>query len=408
MDNYLIELISQIHDLCHRIDGYLDAVADLKPNLRISWQATSKILSFPLKETPDVGTSDENAKQGFVEFTDKEIEQMPKRIQNLIILNKKRCRLRKKQSGKHSYTYELRYRRDGYDVSASGTTIELAKANMLEKLKTANKKDELPSVPTTFASFSRYYFDNFRAEKVVETTYKKDLLRLKNYLIPFFKETPIKRILPADCKTLYKDIQSQGKGKTASEVYSLMSIIFKGAIAHNILERSPLDLVQHTPYVSQKGKALTKAEERYLFESIEHDALLSQAFAVALYTGLRPNELLTARIDGDFIIAKNSKRKNAKIEFKKIPIILKLAPYIKNGLPTFDNISKFQSAFRKILPNHKFYDLRTTFYTRCDEFGVAPPARDEFVGHSAGKLTDTYRDLSDSYLLSEGKKLNSW
>ena len=174
MDNYLIELISQIHDLCHRIDGYLDAMADLKPNLRISWQATPKILSYPLKATPDAGTSDDNAKLDFVEFTDKEISQMPKRIQNLIILNKKRCRLRRKQSGKNSFTYELRYRRDGYDVSASGITIELAKANMLEKLKTATKKDELPSVPTTFSSFARYYFENFRAEKVVETTYKKD------------------------------------------------------------------------------------------------------------------------------------------------------------------------------------------------------------------------------------------
>jgi integrase len=60
------------------------------------------------------------------------------------------------------------------------------------------------------------------------------------------------------------------------------------------------------------------------------------------------------------------------------------------------------------LPNHKLYDLRTTFYTRCDEYGVAAPARDEFVGHSSGVLTNTYRDLSDEYLLKEGAKLNEW
>ena len=54
------------------------------------------------------------------------------------------------------------------------------------------------------------------------------------------------------------------------------------------------------------------------------------------------------------------------------------------------------------------YDLLTTFYTRCDEYGVAGPARDEFVGHSAGALTNAYRDLSDEYLLKEGKKLNDW
>ena len=61
-------------------------------------------------------------------------------------------------------------------------------------------------------------------------------------------------------------------------------------------------------------------------------------------------------------------------------------------------------AVRKALPNHKLYDLRTTFYTRCDEYGVAVPARDEFVGHSLGALGNAYTDLSDEYLLKEGAK----
>ena len=34
-------------------------------------------------------------------------------------------------------------------------------------------------------------------------------------------------------------------------------------------------------------------------------------------------------------------------------------------------------------------------YTYCDEYDVTAPARDEYVGHSAGKLTNAYRDLSD-------------
>ena len=77
----------------------------------------------------------ETAKRGIVEFTDKEINTMPKHIKKLLIIDKKRCRLRTRPSGKNSVTYEIRLRRDGYDISASGKTIELAKANFLSKFR---------------------------------------------------------------------------------------------------------------------------------------------------------------------------------------------------------------------------------------------------------------------------------
>ena len=71
----------------------------------------------------------------------------------------------------------------------------------------------------------------------------------------------------------------------------------------------------------------------------------------------------------------------------------------------FPRLEYMRDQFNKILPNHILYDLRTTFYTRCEECGVAAPARDEFVGHSRGELNRTYSDLSDEYLLREGRKL---
>ena len=128
-------------------------------------------------------------------------------------------------------------------------------------------------------------------------------------------------------------------------------------------------------------------------------------FALALYTGLRPNEYNTAKIKEQFIVAINSKRKNQRVEYKKIPITPMLAPYLQ-GIQKFESINRdvVREKFKAILPNHIIYDMRTTFYSRCKECGIADAARDEFVGHSLGALGNAYTNLSDEFLLQEGAK----
>ena len=128
-------------------------------------------------------------------------------------------------------------------------------------------------------------------------------------------------------------------------------------------------------------------------------------FAVALYTGLRPNEYETARIEGNFIIAKNSKRKNGKIEYKKIPITPMLKPYVE-GIErlNFYYYETILEKFKSILPNHKLYDLRTTFFNRCIECKIQEPIRDEWLGHHSNSIKTAYTDISDELHLLEGAK----
>ena len=108
--------------------------------------------------------------------------------------------------------------------------------------------------------------------------------------------------------------------------------------------------------------------------------------------------------DGDNIVARNSKRKNGKVEFKKIPISKMLTPFVTCGIGRQHGIKALRYQMKKILPDHILYDLRTTFYTRLKECGVADNAINEYVGHSLGTLGNTYTDLSDEYLLREGEK----
>lgn len=95
------------------------------------------------------------------------------------------------------------------------------------------------------------------------------------------------------------------------------------------------------------------------------------------------------------------------VTYKKIPITPMLKPYLE-GVETieFSSLRIMRDRFNKLFPQHKLYDLRTTFYTRCQECGILDVARDEFVGHSHGALGNAYTDLSDEFLLREGKKFS--
>ena len=339
-----------------------------------------------------------------LKFTTKEISKMPKRFRKEILLNDRVVKCRRRKSGKNGTNYELRYRRNGYTIAVSSNDFEKAKEKFIEALKNVALGVDENTIPSTFHEFAMYYFENFRKRKVAKLTYDNDLGRYKNHIKPYYESIKIKDITPNACQR-HVDALSKKSTKTSVEVYSLLSVIFKAAIAHGLIEKNPLSMVLKPTHQTEHGVALTKDEEKKLLQGVK-GTKYEYIFALALYTGLRPNELESAKIEGKFIIAKNSKRKGGKIEYKKIPISTMLQPYLEGmkelQIPTLEYI---RYSFNNILPNHILYDLRTTFYTRCEECGVAEPARDEFVGHSRGKLNTAYSDLSDEYLLGEGKKL---
>lgn len=335
---------------------------------------------------------------------------MPKSFKKYFIADGCAICYRKRTTNGYRCSYEVRYRRHGYNISVSATSLPVVKARFIEALKHAKpiEKSMFNGIPTAFGEFSTYYFENYRKRRVTEQTYKNDVWRYERYLLPTFGTMPIRTITPLTCQKLIDDIVNQGKSKTALEVFSLMNVIFKMAIRHEIIRSNPLDIVLMPSHERKHGKALTKDEERKLLTETANTPY-QLMFAVALYTGMRPNEYKTASIDGNFIKCVNSKQKDGKEHYKKIPIIAPLRPYLTDKTElSFYLAEPMRRIMREILPNHILYDLRTTFYTRCQECGVSEVARNIFVGHTLKGLASTYTDVSDEYLLSEAEKLNAW
>lgn len=278
----------------------------------------------------------------------------------------------------------------------------LYKIQRLLKNGAPKKKKSATLFPDTFNAFAQYYFENFRKKKVTAQTMRADLSRYNLHVKPFFKDKPLKRITALECQNLIERLSSQGKGKTADEVYSILSLIFKMAIKHNVLKNNPLDVIYRQKHERTHGKTLSSEMIKAFKEKLKGDEL-EPLFMVALYTGLRPNEFLKFRIDGDFIISINSKRKNGAKEYKKIPIMKGLRPYL-NGEVKLTSYEKLRKRFKALMPDYQLKDLRKTFNSRCIECGINDTVRKLWVGHSLGELGRAYTELSDKYLLQQAEK----
>lgn len=261
-----------------------------------------------------------------------------------------------------------------------------------------------PDVHKTLDEFAQYYFANFRFRKVTADTKRADLCRYNTYIAPALGDKIICEITPKQCQKIIDELSL--KQKTAHEVLSLLNIIFKAAIKHKLIDWNPCDIVFISTYEKKHGKAFSKEEEKQLLAATSGTPY-QKMFAVVLYTGLRPNEYKTAVIENGFIVVRNSKQKDGREHKKKIAISPMLAPYLLNtDILHFYGANRIREKLKTIFPNHKLYDLRTTFYTRCQECGVSELARKLFMGHSLGKLADIYTDVSDEYLIKEGQKLD--
>ena len=333
----------------------------------------------------------------YLEFTQKEISSMPQKYRKMFRVGKLRAYMRERRRG-GSINYEVRCRMDDINISAGGTTKEEARQRFIEKLNAL--EHGVKTTPTKFGDFIEFYFENFRKRKVAANTYKADYDRVKKHILPALGEMRLSAITPSVCQAFIDKFSD--RGKTAQELFSLLSQTFKCAIAHHLIQFSPLDTLIRPTHESVNGTALTREQEaRLLSETPEK---YREAFAIALYTGLRPNEYETLRRDGDMLIAKNSKRKNRKIEYKRIPVCPMLRPYISES-PSMPCPKTLWNAFKKLFPDHTLYDLRTTFNTRCVECHVDDNARKLMMGHSLGRLANAYTDVSDEFLRQEAEKL---
>lgn len=349
-------------------------------------------------------TTNEN---GFLKFTETEISKMPKTFRKTFRLNGATVHVRKRTDGRYNCSYEIRYAKKPYDmhpISVSATTLEAVKQRFIDKTKTLSTIPDnyaAMAIPTNFHEFAMFWFENFHKRKVVEGTYRRSVGRYNLYIKPLFEKRKVSEIYAPEIQRLLDSLAD--RHRLEEDTHSLLNQIFACAVKHGLVKINPVGMCFHQNGERTHGTAFSKTEEEKLLNA--YDGKVRTALAIMLYTGLRPNEYATATLDGSFIKAINSKRKNGKIECKRIPITDMLRPYLQ-GVTELPKVTTclLNKRIKAIFPEHTLYNARTTFQSRCTECGINETVIGLWMGNSIGKLKKAYTDLSDEFMLKEAKK----
>lgn len=341
--------------------------------------------------------------RGFLQFTKKEIAKMHLPT-NYIITNDTLIPY-KVRTDKNSRSMEIRFQRDGFRIFVSATTESRLKERFVAEYKRQAEEMNNPT-PKTAETFFLFYFEEYRKEAVTPATYKTDVSRLNNHIIPYFGSMRLDEITPKTCKDFFNSLGNMGK--TRDECRSLLNLMFTMAIAHHVMPDNPLNKLLKFQHERISGKRLTLLEESELL-ALCKGTKFEIPMLLMLYCGLRPNEITSVQFiaDGKIIKAIDSKQKKGKIKYKRIPVSPMLKPYFGNltvfpKFPCYKTIATFM--YRK-MPNHSLKDLRITFNSHCHECGVQQEVIDEMMGHSKGKLDEVYNQMSDDFLIKEAQKI---
>ena len=346
-----------------------------------------------------------------ITFTQKEIYNMDKNFKKIFIANGLVAHIRTRKCGINGITYDIRFRSQGYNITSTSKNLQEAKADFLRKTRPEEieKYKAKPSQKKHVDKNVLYTVFNEWLTLKKGTIGDKEIKRFQtnfNNLPEELRFTSIRYIRAVDLDAVMKDVSP----RKYEELRTLFNGIFKYAVASGIIQNNPVALIKFKRAERQNRESLSKDEIKSFFERIKdskYDEIRQGAY-ILYFFGLRPCEVDDeTHIEGDFLIARNRKRKNGKIEYKKIPIPKQAQELINWNKPiTFQcGKEKFHNLFKDLLNGKTAYCLRHTFATICQQY-IRPDIVDIWMGDSSTRLVGrVYTHFPDDFMLENMQKV---
>lgn len=343
-----------------------------------------------------------------LKFTKQEISKMAETFKKEFIANGLVARIIKRESGRNTFCYEIRYRSNGYNISASSTDLKTAKLKFLKKT-TANEIDKYRCKKYKNAiNLLEDVFEEWYKYKQGTITDKE----VKRFYVNFqalpeeLRKKPIAEIRTGDIDSVMKAV----KPRKYEELRTLFNGIFRYAIASGLVSNNPVSLIKFKKAERQCRDALPPSEIQSFLERLKQPKFddIRQGVYLLYFFGLRPCEVdEEAHREDKFLIARNRKRKGGKIEYKKIPIPQGAEDLIDWNKPLTFQCSDYMrdELIKELLDKKTGYYLRHTFSTLCQQY-VRPDIVDIWMGDSPQRLVGkVYTHFSDEFMREQMDKV---
>ncbi|MFA4999831.1 MAG: site-specific integrase [Patescibacteria group bacterium] len=330
------------------------------------------------------------------------------------------------------YWIDFRFNRQRYRHPSPDNSLAGAKAYealLRQKLARGEPITEEKAKITTFAEFSRKWFDVYvkNNNKPSEIANKESALRI--HLIPFFDKKEIDKISNLDIENYKaKEISTGLSNKSINNILIILNKCLGTAEEWGEIDKKPkVKLLKVQP---QKFDFLTGEEAEALLKN--SDGWLHEMILIALKTGLRFGELIALDWDDLDFTAKNiivrrgvangilGSTKSNKI--RTIPmageiIELMMKRYQSKGLvfpPSHDSYlthnlchKELKRACRRAgLREIGWHTLRHSFASHLAQNGVSLKVIQELLGHSNIVTTMRYSHLTAASLIEAIKTLD--
>lgn len=379
------------------------------PEEKTEYTSNSERTFPPLRfaeESPNGEQSLEQAKTVFLTFTEKELSKMPKFFRTIYKLKGgKAAHIRQKKNG----SYEIRYRRDGINISVSSKSLDDAKERFIQALCTA--KTEKLNDRTFFGQYATQWLEVVKKPQVKENTLENYRFTLKTYIFPKFGKMRLRDIKPIDVQKLLNSLEAKGLQRSVENVYVILKPIFDFAVAEDLIAKSPMALIRKPKFEAKHGKPFSVEEERVFIEKcIADNSPCRYAYILMTFTGIRRSELASVKVSPQWITVVSAKTRKGEAEkLRRIPVSPMLKPFLpfmtKNNLTV--NLNTLTKGISKLAEGHHLHELRHTFITRCQECGISRELTSLWAGHKADNTmtSNVYTHFSDEFQLGEIQKL---